>query len=479
MSLGCLTWVTAVCGGCDPVGEPGAATPRAAPGCGNGIVESPEACDLGFANAPDGPCRLDCQRPRCGDGVTDEGEECDDGNDDESDGCRNDCRRPIGSTWVRSPRQGERAETVFGLAPTADGGVIAVGEAQAGEGAATRAWLARYASDGELQWSRYLPEDDDTWDSATARAVVVDAQGDPWVTGYVHGERHDDLWLTRCEPGGTPRFTFIEDFSGNRDRGVALALYDDGVVVAGETLRHAQDRDGLVVAFDGQGERRWTYWHDGPAGGIDDARAVAVSPDGGVFAAGGEDGLTAWWLTKLDTAGEPLGYTRVRGEVGAWASALVVDADGAPWVAGTEVLAAPDPADPSAWHAQPFLARLDTAGRVRWTEVEPAAGAVRREAFGVVLDPGGGATMVGTDPLPRATCSRQWCPGRPWLASFDGQGRRRHALALDPISTGTGRAIARGPDGALWAGGAQRLVYSEADVWLGRYHEVASSEASP
>jgi MYXO-CTERM domain-containing protein len=49
--------------------------------CGNGTVDSGEACDDGAANSdyfPDA-CRLDCTRARCGDGVVDSGEQCDPG----------------------------------------------------------------------------------------------------------------------------------------------------------------------------------------------------------------------------------------------------------------------------------------------------------------------------------------------------------------------------------------------------------------
>jgi hypothetical protein len=49
--------------------------------CGNGSIDSGEACDDGEANSdyfPDA-CRLDCTRPKCGDGVVDSGEECDPG----------------------------------------------------------------------------------------------------------------------------------------------------------------------------------------------------------------------------------------------------------------------------------------------------------------------------------------------------------------------------------------------------------------
>ena len=58
--------------------------------CGNGVLDGGEGCDAGGDrnnDAPDNPCRSDCQVARCGDGVVDAGEEC-----DRQPGCAPDCR---------------------------------------------------------------------------------------------------------------------------------------------------------------------------------------------------------------------------------------------------------------------------------------------------------------------------------------------------------------------------------------------------
>lgn len=455
---------------CDPVtAQDPIALRDGGDACGNGIVEDAEECDLGFANAPTGPCRDDCRAPRCGDGIPDEGEQCDDANDDDHDDCRRDCTRPLRSTWVRALSGGERPGVIHGLARTADGGVVAVGHGQEAPGAPLRAWISEHGPAGDLRWSTWQPYKG-VWESATAHAVVVDEEGDLWVAGTLREEAHDDLWLARCEPTGAPRWVQTRDY-GNQDRLLAIALHEGGVVVAGQTLRTSGDRDGIAIAFDGEGEQRWLYRHDGPAGAIDDARAIAVAPDGGVLVGGGEDDLTGWWLAKLDGEGAPIGVSRARGELGAWVSAVAVDAQGDPWVAGTEVLAASDPGDPSTWHAQPWLARLDPTGKVRWRATEPPPGETRREAFGLSLDPRGGATIVGTDPIPTATCSRRFCPGRLWLATYDPDGQRRHWAIPDEMVRGEGRAVMWGGDGSLWLAGSRRLVFSESDAWLSRYHE--------
>lgn len=61
------------------------------PVCGDGVVDDPEECDLGGANANAGACTLECKLAVCGDGLVHAGvEECDFGlgNDESYNGCR-------------------------------------------------------------------------------------------------------------------------------------------------------------------------------------------------------------------------------------------------------------------------------------------------------------------------------------------------------------------------------------------------------
>lgn len=91
-------------GPADPAGETAGDVPWEGevivpPGCGNGVVDTGEACDDGNTqNEPcdttnPGACLGDCSllMATCGNGSPDDGEQCDDGNGDSHDDCTTSC----------------------------------------------------------------------------------------------------------------------------------------------------------------------------------------------------------------------------------------------------------------------------------------------------------------------------------------------------------------------------------------------------
>lgn len=82
-----LLGLSVACGSRTGLGDPRAAAPL----CGNGVLDPGEECDDGNDDDTDA-CRNDCKRARCGDGVVWKGvETCDDGNTKDGDACKHHC----------------------------------------------------------------------------------------------------------------------------------------------------------------------------------------------------------------------------------------------------------------------------------------------------------------------------------------------------------------------------------------------------
>ncbi len=102
---------TAVCGNgivesgeaCDDGANNGSATSLCTTHCtlkcGDGVIEPPEQCDNGAAanTGSYGQCNPNCTLgPRCGDSILQPGEACDDGNNSSGDGCSSACQVETG-----------------------------------------------------------------------------------------------------------------------------------------------------------------------------------------------------------------------------------------------------------------------------------------------------------------------------------------------------------------------------------------------
>ena len=72
--------------------------------CGNGVVQSGEECDDGNQNNSD-QCRNNCRFPFCGDNILDAGEQCEDGNGNNNDACRNDCTTPFCGDGIKDSNE--------------------------------------------------------------------------------------------------------------------------------------------------------------------------------------------------------------------------------------------------------------------------------------------------------------------------------------------------------------------------------------
>lgn len=174
--------------------------------------------------------------------------------------------------------------------------------------------LAYDTSTGAPVWTRLYNGPGDSTDYPTSVAVDPDGQT-VFVAGYSNGgetasdfatiayeaETGAQLWLSRYDGPG-----------GGADTERSMALSPDGarLYVTGETwatLGHGFDY--ATIAYDaGTGEMLWVRRYNGPSSRRDAATSVAVSPDGGaVFVTG-----YSWGSTSYDYA--TLAYDAVTGQ---------------------------------------------------------------------------------------------------------------------------------------------------------------------
>jgi cysteine-rich repeat protein len=239
--------------GCD------SASGRCVSQCGNGQLDSAEACDDGNTASGDG-CRADCAIERCGDGVVDRGpartEECDDGNPLDSDGCDSMCRVSL-DRLVNSTTALNQSRPALAVAP--DGRSLVVWEDASTANVDVRAQL--YATDGAPLGSEFTVNQPTTTNNQSAPRVAANKDGVFLV-----------VWQ---DASGT-----APDTSGTAIRARRLAFTPSGALSASSdflvnsTVANDQTNPDVAAAADGSFLVVWE--HDAGALELDDNNGLAV-----------------------------------------------------------------------------------------------------------------------------------------------------------------------------------------------------------
>ena len=158
-----------------------------------------------------------------------------------------------------------------------------------------------YAADGDLDPTfdgdgKVTTDFGSGIDRATGMAIQPD--GKIVAAGIVPGDASIDFGLARYNTDGSLDITFggdgtvTTDFGTNAaERALEMALQADGkIVVAGSTII-GSNSDFALARYNADGSLDTTFSGDGRAtldfaGGLDEARAVAIQPDGKIVAAG-------------------------------------------------------------------------------------------------------------------------------------------------------------------------------------------------
>jgi uncharacterized delta-60 repeat protein len=181
------------------------------------------------------------------------------------------------------------------LAVQADGRIVAAGDSG----------LVRFNSDGSLDDSFPIVFEPPSLAAVTLSGGRLLAVGH---SGHSYAEEREDFLVARYGPNGAPDATFAgdgtatTDFAAHEDQAKALAVQPDGkIVVAGYSVGldsgDVAARDFAVARYDADGTLDSGFSHDGMRttdfGGADAAYDVALQADGKVLVAGSSSGSFA------------------------------------------------------------------------------------------------------------------------------------------------------------------------------------------
>jgi uncharacterized delta-60 repeat protein len=175
--------------------------------------------------------------------------------------------------------------------------------------------VARYNPNGSLdntfinggRTTLYFP---DGYPSG-AGSVAIQADGKIVLAGYTNGGSTSNVGLMRLNPDGNFDSTFdadgrlATDFYGGHDEARAVAVQPDGkTVIAGNAQINGSNYDFAIARYNSDGSLDGTFSGDGKVtteffGGDDGAYAMVLQPDGKILAAGHSYNVSAGYVFGL------------------------------------------------------------------------------------------------------------------------------------------------------------------------------------
>jgi len=166
-------------------------------------------------------------------------------------------------------------------------------------------WIAKYSSDGELQWSESLSSGDDKQERALG--IAVDDSGSVYATGYTHGDlkggdssvsyANYQAWVAKLQ-ASTGEKVWLDQFGDEKGtfyvhmRGISVDN-NGGVYIGGWTndqfdnLEAVTVRDALIAKYNAYtGERLWFKQISSSGDNSDGAYNMSVGSNGSLYLTG-------------------------------------------------------------------------------------------------------------------------------------------------------------------------------------------------
>ncbi|NNF44949.1 MAG: PQQ-binding-like beta-propeller repeat protein [Phycisphaerales bacterium] len=267
-----------------------------------------------------------------------------------------------------------------------------------------------------------------TGSELSPRGLAVDEDGGIYTLSAIGSGSASDLLVTKFDDAGELVWETI--YAGPEGQDVAL----DVVLAADQASLYAVGRssvpgfgnsDYAIIKYDAAtGVETWRRFYNGPASGIDDPRAVAATPDGGVVVTGGvwnDDERTDYGTVKFDAAGDQV-WEAIFGDNGPFlfnddrGTDIIVTGDGDVVVSGTT--------RPAASGNDVVTFRYDgETGAVEW--MSRYSTSANESVNDLALTPKGDVIVFGTDPF---GLDRRWL-----VVRYDGvTGEEQWTRLYDP-----------------------------------------------
>jgi uncharacterized delta-60 repeat protein len=218
--------------------------------------------------------------------------------------------------WVnRYNGPGNSTDLAYAVAVDPNSDVVVTGYSKNGNGDYDFATI-KYSNAGSALWTNRYNGPGNGADQATA--MVLDASGNVFVTGYSTGSGGDfDYATVKYSSAGLPLWTNRYNGPGNGiDEPWAIAVDKSGNAIVTGVSMGVSNYDYATIKYSSAGVPLWTNRYDGPGSGFDFAKSITLDSGNNVIVTGWSTNTTGgndYATIKYSSAGVPLWTNRYNG----------------------------------------------------------------------------------------------------------------------------------------------------------------------
>ncbi len=238
------------------------------------------------------------------------------------------------------------------------------------------------------------PGSDVNFSNAKGNAVVCDADGNSYVTGYAYEEgNYNDIVLIKYNPQGN--FVWGKSYNGSaslNDEGKGLRIDNDGnIYVVGFAEIEGKSTDIAILKYSPDGEFIWAKNYRNSESPLSDVgNAITLDSYGNIFVTGfakSNDGLNDLVVLKYDPSGILLWQTSYDGEnqLNSEGTDIAVDAYGNVYATGYTTV--------SGFNTDIVVIKINSNGTTEW--IKPIGSEQEDKAWGIVVDTDGYIYITG------------------------------------------------------------------------------------
>ncbi len=235
----------------------------------------------------------------------------------------------LASTWAKSYGD-SNYDQANSIQQTSDGGYIVAGFTY--HDGSSDCWILKLDANGNVTWQK-------TYGGtgiSNATSIQVTSDGGYIVAGYTYpsGAVSSDCWVLKLDPDGNVTWQKTYGGSGSNLANSIQQTSDGGYIVAGDTYAFGAGlSDYWVLKLDADGNVTWQKTYGRP--GVDQAKSIQVTSDGGYILAGHTyDSSNDYLILKLDADGNVAWQKTYSGLSVELAASIQVTSDGGYILAG-------------------------------------------------------------------------------------------------------------------------------------------------